>query len=601
VEAFSDRPPVSDLAGLAGAARVAPFTTSHEHAAALIQVVTRRCAAALAAHRALGLIDDDAGATRILARLPDGELASLEAALAARTAAASDAGAPIALPDAFDAWHLPAIDRAILEALIAARCSPVVARLLAGLGGVTVAGIAAVLGPGSDGVVALDARLAPSAPLRRLALIDVRDPDEAFLDRRLAADPRLAALLTGTVELDDALPGARLQRARDPRVERWAPPAVHQALRSAIADGAALPITELAADGAAAIAADAALSLARPALRVTSPGDARWLDALAREALLHRAAVIVEGDAPDALVQRLAALPIPIVATAIRTVLPVRRIELALPGAAEREAHWRDALAGIDHDIDLGKLARLARVGPDAITRAAAHAALLHDKPTRDDLLAALRAQLPDAPRPLATSARWEDLVLPAEVPDRVRDFLAAVREQRLGDGAFGERARLAITGPTGTGKTALATAIARELELPLVELTSPTPTAVAAAISAAERGLILLAADDTSHDAVAELRAPLLHLSRDAVRGAIVLAAPGQEARHKLWRLALGGILQVADLGLDELARDHALTGAQIQVVARRAAQIVAATHKPLTRPILRELARRTLGGHLA
>lgn len=565
---------------------MAPFASNAEYAQALIGVITQRCAAAVRTHAAQGLIADPDAIGPLVAAIGDiSELAGRAAVLDARLAVSTN----IALADAFEAWRLETVDRTILATLLAADCSPQVFRLMTSLGG-GMAAVAAMLAPGPAGMLALAARLAPDAPLIRLALLTVRDPDRPLPARRLEPAPRLLALLAGTHALDPQVTGALLQREREVRVASWTADAAREPLRAAIAEGCALPIVELAGDGSAALAADVALTLGWAALRVTTTGDAAWLDALAREALLHHAAIIVDGAAPEALLQRFAALPIPVIAAHVETALPVRRLVLALPDVAKREALWAAALDGAPHDVELAQIARVARVGPEAIERAAKHAFLSAFHIHHRDLLTALLAQL--GPLPVTDStARWDDLVLPGGALDRVRDFLAAVREQRLADGALGERARLTISGPAGSGKSTLAGLIARELLVPLLEVEAPTP----AAIVAAERGLVLLA----SHTDVA-VRAPVLYIRREA-EDALVLAALTPDARAKLWRLALSGIPQTADLGFDELAREHALTGGQIRAIARRARQIATETDKPVHRALVRELARRTQGGNLA
>ncbi len=421
-EPFVDRPPAAERPVPAGAARVAPFASAAEHAAALFELVELRLAAALIWRREAGLLDEagEAASRRLLARIDHAtaaELGELAAAAARRTAvfearieASRDRGIALPLEDAFDAWRLPAIDRAILAALLGAACSPVIARLLR-CAGTAVEGVAAAIAPGHEGVLALDERLAADAPLSRLALVAWRGTARPLLARELAASPRLVALARGVVELDGALRGVTLQRERDPLVLGWTTPSAYHRLRGALARGTPLPVTWIAAPpgaGGSAIAADAALSLSLPALHVRqAAADPAWLDALAREALLHRAAIVAlhDGHPLEPLLRRFERLPVPLVVIdelgGPRPALPLLHVELPMPSASDRETLWRRSLGSLERDCDLGALASALRIGAEAIDRAVAHASLVaaaSDRPiAHADLIDGLRAGFPGA------------------------------------------------------------------------------------------------------------------------------------------------------------------------------------------------------------
>ena len=515
-EPLVDRPPAPEQPVPAGAARIAPFASGAEHAAALFELITLQLAAAIVERRQLGLLDDAAGAAagRLLARIEHASAAELDGLLAAiarravvfeaRLEAARARGLALPLADAFDAWRLSAIDRSILATLIGAACAPVIAQLLR-CAGTAVEGVAAMIAPDHAGVLAVEERLAEDAPLARLALVAVRFAERPLLARELVAAPRLAALARGAVELDPALRGVTLQRRADPRAAGWTSPGAYHRLRGVLARGTPLPVTWIEAArgaGAAAIAADVALSLSWSVLHVhAAEADPAWLAALAREALLHRAALVVEpaGAALDPLLRRFATLPLPLVVAdeaagaGPGTALPALHVELPPPSAADRERLWRQALGVLDHACDLAELAAALRVGPEAIDRAGAHAELVAaaaGRPiTRADLVAGLRAQLPADLAPFTRPVPPAGIALPAGLADRAIDFERAVRARRA--------AIAVVTGPDRSGKSALAALIARDLGLDFVELDArAAPRAFEAAIAAAEQGLCLLGLD---------------------------------------------------------------------------------------------------------
>jgi hypothetical protein len=577
-----DLPPASERPVPRGVAGVAPFRDVHEYVAALHGLTGVQIAAAIAERRDAGLLDGGAGdATELRV-----EALRRAAVFDARLAGAQAAGIALPLAGAFDAWQLESDDRVVLGCLLGAELSPAIARGFARLGGVTVETVAAVLRAGDAGVAELVARLAAGTPVSRLALVAIEGTGP-LLQRRLVVAPRLLPLALGSRAVDAGL-GVELQRQRVATLAvDHADRAGYHALRGVLARDAALPVGVLVAGrggGAVAIAADAALSLGRAALIVrTIPADRAWCDAVAREALLQHAAVIVDAGGqglPAPLVRRLMGLPVP-VAIACEAIepaldgLPQLRVELPAADAAAREVLWRAALAGVTAEVDARTLADGARVGAAAITHAVAHARLLADATgrtqlTRGDLADGLAAALSLGPWP--RSAGQLEPIVPLAIAERLRAIAA-----RAGDGMIA-----LITGAAGAGKTTMGRALAGLLGIDHVELDagSTPPVGLEAAFVAVDTGLVVLTLVNPPPSLAARLRRTrgLVILSgereddldpalRRLVRLHVALKPFGKEDRERLWAAALPDLLAGHHA---ELARDLELTGGQIVAIAR-------------------------------
>jgi hypothetical protein len=631
VSAELDRPPAAERPVPRGVLAVAGFASAGEHVGALLHVIAARVAAVHGepARVSLGeLTADD-----LLARSPLAAEAQRRAGLFERRLAATRArGAAPPLADGFDAWGLDETERWILAAVLAAELSPALAQAIAALGDggdgrPRVAAIARIAG----GTLAVEARLASQAPLRRLGLIEIGDPRRPLLRRRLRAAPRLARLAGGDRGLDDDLArdGAVLERERRPALAlATVPPALDQRLRGALAGRHPAPCLITERDGgASAILCDAALAVGRPALRIPGAAlraDGDWLGAIAREARLHRAVVVIEHDdgagaAPGPLLARLADEGVPAAIACAGVTAPaaglILRLVLAPVDAAQRSGLWQVALPADRRDpaLDLDAIAATGRMAPAAIEAVAADALALaaaagRDRVGRSDVLDAAyaRAGAHDVPRlPRATS--WQVLIAPAAVVAQARELADAMGDP---DAAAGLPV---LCGAAGTGKTLVAGLLARAVGRDLIELDAAALAVaadlrlLAAALAAADAGLALIACTRAESAPLALLRRLALlpgaavlatDLPRDrwprllaAAAGSVLeLPVPGPAERALLWRHALAG---TADPGFpfDELARELVLTGGRIRAIAERAR--AAGSIDPAH---LRALARRTV-----
>lgn len=403
--------------------------------------------------------------------------------LAARIAATGEDVGPLAR--ALRRWQLDPPSTLLLGALLAAELSPRLARVLAYLGGdasrpgVTVDAAAALFGDGVPGAVIVEARIAPGAPLFDLGLVAARPHDVPLLRRTLGVAPRVAQLAGGVLALDPALahavapvPPASVAtpapaEARIDAVLR-ATPAVIGVVRATREASAAERIAQ--------VASRRALALWR--IDVRALADEGIERALVREALLLGAALLIRVAAPGPgrdswrvvkLLDRIAArVPTFVDADDHADLealweLPVVPIELSALGADERVAVWTEALGAGARFTDLDR-ARRVTIPVEAMRRTADALAALSGAGASVPLLSLTIAQVMREPSlPRVASRDLDDLVLPAPVRDRVVAVCDAARRS--------ERSILAIIGRAGSGKSALAAAIAGTLETTAVVL----------------------------------------------------------------------------------------------------------------------------------
>jgi hypothetical protein len=317
----------------------------------------------------------------------------------------------------------------------------------------------------------------------------------------------------------------------------------------------------------------------------------------------------------------------------------VRAVEVPLPelDVPQRLAVWRTLLsthgAAVDEDALLALADRFV-LGPERIDSAVRHAndlarAEQAPKLVPAHLNAAARAVSVEGSaevvRPMRQQHAWNDLVVPAEVQQRLRDLVHAVTLRPLvydrwnfsqpGGGQRGIKAM--FTGASGTGKTMAAAIVARELGLDLhrIELAAvmskyigETEKNLDRAFNAARRANAILFIDEAdallgkrsevkdAHDRYANVEVAFLLQKMEDHAGVVIIATnlahnidaafsrrmqfvvqfplPDISSRERLWQAMFPAEAPRApDLDIGFLARQFAFAGGDIRNIALEAA----------------------------
>ncbi|MFF4769231.1 ATP-binding protein [Streptomyces sp. NPDC001255] len=493
------------------------------------------------------------------------------------------------------------------------------------------------------------ARFHASAPLVRLGLLRVDEPEAPFLGRVLRVPDRLVAHLLGDDTPDPVLAGLLGPVPAAP------PDALTERL-AALLTRPLPPLTHLRErrEGDGLASAGAALAAAgREALHCAPPEDGELpAEALLLEARL-RDAVLVVSPLPAqaaALVRTLGAGEVPLVLTGQTAFDPEwgAAVLLDAPPAHARAAElWARAL-GTEPDFDLAATVAPYRLPGARVRRAAASAlelAAFDGTPlTAAHLRRAARhhtsSGLEQHARRIVPDVGWDDLVLPPDPLSHLRELAlrCRYREQVLGDwrlSAGGGRGRgvLALfAGESGTGKTLSAEVIAYELGLDLyvVQLSSvvdkyvgETEKNLERIFAEADRTDAVLLFDEadavfgkrsevkSSHDKYANMESAYLLQRLEAFDGIAVLTTnlraniddaftrrldlivdfpfPDEEQRRALWRHSLTHVPHAPDLDPGACARDFELAGGAIRSAVVTAAYAAAARGDKVTAADLR------------
>jgi len=513
--------------------------------------------------------------------------------------------------------------------------------------------------------------LLPDAPLLRLRVVTVDEPGPLPLPlRALRLEPAVLGWLLHRFRPDPAVAPA-LVELPPPLLD--APLAeVAERLTARLADPRTAPrlaLTGPARSGRRAVATQVARSLGLrlvaldpAALLASGETEQTLIATLGRDAALLDVAFVVDAATIDPAERTLASfwqrlrrgleallvtldLPgAPQPADAIATELPE-------PGLERRFGLWQMALPE-RHTIEADQLAELAgeiELGPAEIVPAvaAAEAAAAERPMAVGDLRRAARTQaaarMGGLAERLTPSATWDDLVLPEDVTASVREIAAAARGRVRVMGAWGmargSRGRglaALFSGPSGTGKTTAAEALAKELDLDLWRIDLATTVSkwigeteknLKKVFDAADCGSAILFFDEAdalfgkrsevkdARDRYANIEIDDLLQRIERHRGLAILATnrkgdldpaflrriryvvpfpfPDAAARRLIWAKAFPPSAPVEALDLDLLASLD-LTGGSIRNVALNAAFLAAGEGAPVRMEHLRHAARR-------
>jgi SpoVK/Ycf46/Vps4 family AAA+-type ATPase len=514
--------------------------------------------------------------------------------------------------------------------------------------------------------------LSPEGTLRRWRLVEV-DTNNGLTLSPLRIDERILHYLTGVQHLDQRLVGF---------IEPvWTPYALapsHQALAERLAitwsqatEDAPLPAVQLCGDEEAnrraiAAAACSALGLNLHVMAASViPLDPRELEALVRlwerEAALGGSALLVECEEVDAneaaresTIARLIEGthgPLIVAGQERHTVhhRPMITLEVGKPTPDEQQALWEQSLGSVASSLDgrIGAVVSQFNLSLPTIHAICAEtlghvtASERDNTHTLDGLDEALwdacrvqaRPHLENLAQRIEPVATWDDLVLPKDQGQILREIVVHVRQRarvykRWGFAAKSSRGlgiSALFAGASGTGKTMAAEVLANELRLDLYHIDlsqvvskyiGETEKNLRQVFDAAEGGGAILLFDEAdalfgkrsevkdSHDRYANIEVSYLLQRMEAYRGLAILTTNRKEAldtaflrrirfvvrfpfpdaasRAEIWRRIFPSETPSEGLVVDKLARLN-VAGGNIRNIALYAAFLAAEAGEPV------------------
>jgi SpoVK/Ycf46/Vps4 family AAA+-type ATPase len=326
------------------------------------------------------------------------------------------------------------------------------------------------------------------------------------------------------------------------------------------------------------------------------------------------------------------------------------RIALPLPPEGDREQVWRRCLGSRARADELAAIAARYPISPGLIERAARSGLMLAgDRSVRwTDVQRAVSAELAERfrgiGRRVVKSESWDDLVLPDETLDAVKELLSRVRNRRLvlDDWGFGDKLAKGLgvsalfSGEPGTGKTMVAALIAADLGLELYQIDLSTLVSkyigeteknLARAFDAAESGHAILLFDEadslfgkrtevkSSTDRYANMEVNYLLQRLEQFQGVAILTTnmtasvddafvrrlsvhlrfelPEEAERERLWRAMFPSRAPRSDdIDFAALARRYEFSGGHIRNAVLRAAYLAGAEDAAINGEHLRRAA---------
>jgi SpoVK/Ycf46/Vps4 family AAA+-type ATPase len=333
----------------------------------------------------------------------------------------------------------------------------------------------------------------------------------------------------------------------------------------------------------------------------------------------------------------------------------LQEIELSLPSEPTRLRIWESQLpnARRGSDLKVDSLARAFHLTPGEIIETARETVELaeinktgqiHHEDVRRGIDRRLRNDLGDMARRISVTASWDDLVLPPDDLDRVKEFIGRRKyaHRVYADWGFGNRVGYGkgmislFSGPPGTGKTMLAGIIAKELDLDVYQVdlaqvvskwVGETEKQLAKVFDSAERAHAVLLFDEadslfakrtevkTSNDRYGNLAVNYLLQRLEHYSGVVVmttnkeaaldealqrrltlhlhLQVPEPPERERLWRSMLPIKAPSArNINFKSLGDEYEISGGYIKNVCLRAAFLAAQENVAIHMGILRRAA---------
>jgi ATPase family associated with various cellular activities (AAA) len=529
----------------------------------------------------------------------------------------------------------------------------------------------------------------PDAPLVRNELIhiapDQSDPNAPFLAHAIRIDDQIARAILGDPTIDPRLisfcefvnPG--LKRAVMPFESELVPVLTRLATQSrsrafrAYFQGPAETEKQIVAEGLAAALGTGLMKIRLSRIKEKDEFPSLWRLAL-REARMCGATLYVAGvdeiEGPESVWRRqqlqdgLAGYRGAVILAGRRSWesqqfngMAVTPIDFETPDYATRVALWKANLEHFATDVDPAVVRTLAgrfKLTAGHIAQAVASATIAaqwreasirttssdkSDKeqlasPSLGDLTAAARAQcrheLAGLAKKLEPKYEWEDIVLPLDQTDQLREICAQAENRHIVYGEWGFEQKLSLgkglnvlfCGPPGTGKTMAAEVIACDLQLDLYRIDlsqvvskyiGETEKNLHRIFAAAENSNGILFFDEAdalfgkrseirdSHDRYANIEISYLLQKMEEYAGVSILATnlrqnlddafvrrlqfiiefpfPDEEYRRRIWERAFPKETPLGeDVKFEVLARDVRLAGGSIKNMALAAAFYAAA-----------------------
>ena len=519
--------------------------------------------------------------------------------------------------------------------------------------------------------------LSPERPLRYWRLIEITQPGaQPLTSSALRADERIVNYIKGLNYLDDRL--APLLAPFDVVPSQTLPPSQEAAAAQVVyqfqqAPTGRLPVVQLLgldSQSKQLIAQAAALALGTQLYRLPVellPADGGQLEQLGRlwqrESILWPLALYLDAQEADGEGQGSATPPwqrflahsqgVFFLATReVRAGLGAvaTAVEVDKPTPAEQQVLWAAALdtAAPESPRLLAGQFNLNVVTIQQIARTALDEAQTTGEPLTheqlwDACLANTRPRLDLLAQRIEPKATWNDIVLPDDAAELLRQIAAQVAQRHTVYDDWGFRERLSrglginalFTGESGTGKTMAAEVLANELRLNLyrIDLSAvvskyigETEKNLRRLFDAAEDGGAILFFDEAdalfgkrsevkdSHDRYANIEVNYLLQRMEAYRGLAILATnlrgaldqafmrrlrfvvpfpfPGLAQRKAIWERIFPPQTPLEGVDYDRLAR-LSLTGGSINNIALNAAFLAAQTGGPVTMPLILQAAR--------